>query len=64
MILLGDTDQIDLKRPQDSCLEFYMNNFKDFDPFGIVELTADDEVRNPLISKYLNKLKEFENGKN
>lgn len=60
MIFLGDTDQIDLKKPQDSCLDFYINKFADFDPFGIVRLTADDEVRNPLISKYLAELEKIE----
>jgi phosphate starvation-inducible protein PhoH and related proteins len=60
MIFLGDTDQVDLKKSQDSCLDFYINKFKDFDPFGIVELTADDEVRNPLIKHYLAKLNKIE----
>jgi phosphate starvation-inducible PhoH-like protein len=60
MIFLGDSDQVDIKRPQDSGLKFYVENFQDFDEFGIVELTEADEVRNPLISKYLRKLKEIE----
>lgn len=64
MIFLGDSDQVDLKRKDDSCLDFYINKFADFEPFGIVKLTADDEVRNPLIAKYLSKLKEIENEKN
>jgi len=60
MIFLGDSDQVDLKRKSDSCLDFYINKFTDFEPFGMVRLTADDEVRNPLISKYLAKLAEIE----
>ena len=61
MVFLGDSDQVDLKRKTDSALSYYVKHFKDFEPFGIVELTAEDEVRNPLISKYLEKLEEIEN---
>lgn len=61
MIFLGDTDQIDLRKKTDSCLNFYIENFRDFEPFGIVELTDKDEVRNPLINQFLKKLKEIEN---
>lgn len=60
MLFLGDEDQVDLKRKSDSCLNWYTEKFKDFEPFGIVKLSEKDEVRNPLISQYLKKLKEIE----
>ena len=60
MIFLGDSDQIDIKRPENSALSFYIDNFKDFSPFGIVELGANDEIRNPIIPKYLEKLESIE----
>lgn len=61
LVFLGDSDQVDLKRKSDSALAYYIKHFKDFEPFGIVELTAEDEVRNPLISKYLERLDKIEN---
>jgi len=61
MIFLGDSDQVDLKKKSDSCLAFYMKEFKDFEEFGMVELTDKDQVRNPLIGRYLAKLEEIEN---
>ena len=59
-IFLGDSDQIDIPNPKQSCLKYYVDNFKDFPGFGIVELEPCDEVRNPLIGKYLEKLKMLE----
>lgn len=61
-IFLGDSDQCDSKNKFNSSLPFYMEHFSSFEPFGMVELTADDEVRNPLISMYLQKLKEVDEG--
>ena len=57
-VLLGDTEQIDLKRKQDSCLQTIFDLFKDEDFVGTVEFTDEDCVRNPIIPLILNKLRE------
>lgn len=51
MIFLGDENQIDMKRKNQSSLEFILNKFKDFDEVGTIILGEDDVVRNPLIKK-------------
>lgn len=57
-ILLGDTEQIDLKKKEESCLQEIFNLFKDESYIGTVEFNDDDCVRNPIIPKILQKLKE------
>lgn len=51
MIFLGDENQIDMKKKNESSLTFIINKFKDFDEVGTVVLGEDDVVRNPLIKK-------------
>lgn len=51
MIFLGDENQIDMKKKNESSLNFIINKFKDFDEVGTVVLGEDDVVRNPLIKK-------------
>jgi phosphate starvation-inducible PhoH-like protein len=55
MVFLGDVNQIDIKDKKESALQFLINNFNDIDEIGIVELTVDDIVRNPLIKKIEDK---------
>ena len=58
-IFMGDTEQIDKKDKESSCLKTVMGIFKDSEEIGTVEFTEDDCVRNPLIPKILDKLKQF-----
>lgn len=52
LVILGDTKQKDLKNHGQSSLEFIVEKFRDVDDkIGVVELTVDDIVRNPLIKK-------------
>jgi phosphate starvation-inducible protein PhoH and related proteins len=51
MIFLGDENQIDMKRKDQSSLNFIIGKFSDFDEVGTVILNEDDVVRNPLIKK-------------
>lgn len=50
----GDTDQCDLNYKDDySPLEDVMDRVKNLDRFGLVHLSEDDIVRNPLIKSFL-----------
>ena len=50
MILLGDSNQIDLKRKTDSCINFTYEKLSQHPAFfGAFEFGLDDIVRNPLI---------------
>lgn len=49
----GDTDQCDLNYNDYSPLEDIMNRVSNLDRFGIINLTEDDIVRNPLIKSFL-----------
>jgi phosphate starvation-inducible PhoH-like protein len=60
MIFLGDHDQIDMKKPQESSLNFMFDNFKDFEEIGFVQLTEEDEARNPIIPRIGKRFKELE----
>lgn len=60
-IILGDTQQIDMKRKKDSSLEKVVSLFRDEDYVGVVEFQEADCVRNPIIPKLLNKLNNIEN---
>jgi phosphate starvation-inducible PhoH-like protein len=55
MVFLGDVNQVDIRDKKESALQFLINNFNDIDEIGIVELTIDDIVRNPLIKKIEDK---------
>lgn len=61
MILLGDTNQIDLRNKRDSCLSFMIQNFKDIDGVDAIELNDEDIVRNPIIKEIENIFKNNRN---
>jgi phosphate starvation-inducible protein PhoH and related proteins len=60
MIFLGDTNQIDMKKPQESSLAYMIENFNDFEEIGFVQMTDADEARNPLIPKLEKRFTELE----
>ena len=57
-IFLGDIEQIDRKKKSESCLEPIVDIFKDSPIIGTVEFTDEDCVRNPIIPKILQALRE------
>ena len=57
-IFLGDSEQIDRKHIEESCLSKMLDIFKDSDLMGVINFTEEDCVRNPKIPKILNILKE------
>ena len=57
-VFLGDVEQIDRKKKSESCLADVLDLFKDEDYIGTIEFTDDDCVRNPIIPKILQKLRE------
>ena len=59
-IIMGDTEQIDMKERSKSALIKVMELFKDSDVVGTVEFTDEDCVRNPIIPYLLSKIKEIE----
>ena len=59
-IIMGDTEQIDMKEKNKSALVKVMELFKDSDQVGTVQFTNDDCVRNPIIPYLLDKIKEIE----
>jgi phosphate starvation-inducible PhoH-like protein len=59
LIFLGDTDQIDRKNKEESCLHKAYELFKDSDIVGTVKFNGDN-IRNPIIPKILDKLKDIE----
>lgn len=59
-IIMGDTEQIDMKEKNKSALIKVMELFKDSDVVGTVEFTDEDCVRNPIIPYLLEKIKEIE----
>lgn len=59
-IIMGDTEQIDMKDKNKSALVKVMELFKDSDQVGTVKFTDDDCVRNPIIPYLLDKIKEIE----
>lgn len=60
MIFLGDVEQIDLRRKEDSCLQRVFERFKTVETVGTVEFTRDECVRNPIIGSLLDILDELE----
>ena len=58
-IFLGDIEQIDRKKKDDSCLSTVLDAFSDNDIIGTVEFKDEDCVRNPIIPEILQKLREF-----
>lgn len=57
-IFLGDTEQIDMRKKEQSFLKPLINLFGDEDYVGTIEFTDEDCVRNPIIPLILNKLRE------
>lgn len=58
MIFLGDSEQIDRKYKDESCLLRVTQLFKDQEYAESVVFENDDSVRNPIIPKLLNLLKD------
>jgi len=56
-ILLGDSEQIDRKKKAESCLDPIIGMFKDSPFIGTIEFTDEDCVRNPIIPKILEVLR-------
>lgn len=59
-IIMGDTEQIDMKDKNKSSLVQVMDLFKDSDCVGTIKFTDEDCVRNPIIPYLLEKIKEIE----
>lgn len=57
-IFLGDTEQVDRKKKEESCLIKVIDIFKDSPIIGSVEFTDDDCIRNPIIPKILQSLRD------
>lgn len=60
-IFLGDTEQTDMKKKNESCLQKVINLFSESDFIKTLEFTDEDCVRNPLIPKILQSLKSIGN---
>lgn len=66
MIFLGDTEQVDFdqeKKRKQSALQHIIKIFKDEDFMGYCHFTDEECVRNPIIPKVLDKLRDFEKEK-
>jgi len=59
-VFLGDTEQIDRKKTEESCLCKVAKIFKDSDKISVIEFIDADSVRNPLINEILTILREYE----
>ena len=57
-ILMGDVEQIDRRKKEESPLEKIFDVFKDDSIVGTIEFTDEDCVRNPIIPKILSKLRD------
>jgi phosphate starvation-inducible PhoH-like protein len=51
VIIMGDTNQIDMKNKKDSSLKFLIDNFKSIEEISFIEFSENDIFRNPLIKK-------------
>ena len=63
MIFLGDIEQVDFdsdKKRNQSALQHIIEIFKNSDEIATVHFEDDECVRNPIIPKILNKLREFD----
>jgi hypothetical protein len=58
LILMGDTDQVDRKIKSESGMKWIISKLENIDGIGIVNFTLADVVRNPIISKILEAVKE------
>lgn len=59
-IIMGDTEQIDMKHREKSVLSKLTKLFADDPMVGVVEFQPEDCVRNPIIPHLLEKIKEIE----
>jgi len=60
LIMLGDTNQIDITNKSDSSLKHLIKMFNNTENIGVVEMSnADKNVRNPLIDVIENKFDEY-----
>ena len=59
-IVLGDSEQIDLKRKEKSSLSKLMELFQNSESVSTISFREEDCVRNPIIPYLLNKIKEIE----
>jgi len=59
MVVNGDTDQVDLHRSQRSGLKTVMKILKNVKDIGIVTLSEDDIVRNPIIKEISKRFNEY-----
>lgn len=57
-IFLGDTEQVDRRKKNESCLQQVLDIFEGDKLIGTLQFTDEDCVRNPIIPKILNKLRE------
>lgn len=57
-IILGDIEQVDRRNKKESCLASVVEIFRGSDCVGTIEFTDEDCVRNPIIPKILQKLRE------
>ncbi len=56
-IFLGDSEQVDRKYVDESCLNTVVNLFSNTNIMGIIEFNDEDCVRNPIIPKILSVLR-------
>ena len=65
LVLLGDTNQIDLKNKNDSSLHKLLTMFDDITEIGTIKMDDNDvNIRNPIINIIEDKFKEYnENGR-
>ena len=64
MVFLGDVEQVDFEQEskrKKSALQHIINLFKDEDYMGYCHFDDDDVVRNPIIPKIIQKLRNFDN---
>lgn len=61
MVLTGDTSQSDLHRHMQGGFYNMIDALSDIDGIGVSRLDCADIIRNPIISKIINKLNNYEN---
>lgn len=59
-IIMGDTEQIDIKKKDKSVLSKLIELFRDSESVGTISFTDEDCVRNPIIPYLLDKIKTIE----
>lgn len=59
-IIMGDTEQIDIKKKERSVLSKLVELFRESESVGTVSFTNEDCVRNPIIPYLLDKIKTIE----